>query len=196
MSYGVNAPQGLQLVSRDGSPYSGAALTLPIPSGYAANLFVGTPLMMSAQGYPILYVAGAGNPILGVAIGFNYILPNDLNPAPKSYWPANTVTKGAAPGSVAIVTDPEALWSIQLAAAQIDQSMVFNNLDIVNAGSGDTNTGLSQASGGAPANGNANYPLKVWGLDTSSTLNAATPLYQNILVKFNNCASRAGTAGV
>lgn len=212
MSYGVNAPQGLQLVSRDGAPYSGATLSLPLQAAYAANIFIGTPLMMDASGCPVVYLPVAGAnvqpPILGVAIGFNFILPNDLNPAPKSYWPANTVVKTGTTAYVTVATDPEALWSIQLAAGAINNpNYRFNNVTFIpgaanvgEVGSGNAVTGLSTAAADTPvASGTANnatFPLKIWDFDTSSTLNAATPLYQNIIVKFNNCASRAGTAAV
>jgi hypothetical protein len=194
MSYGVNAPTGLQVFTGDGQQTKAAPYAMRIASGYAANIFQGSPVMATNSGKIAIHPGDGSQPILGVAIGFQYLLPGDLNPAPKLYWPANTVTVGAADAICYVITDLDMLFSIQMTASA-DISAIFSNATIDAAGAGNTVTGISTCSLSTAVAGNANYPLKVYDIDPTIG-NKPGQQYNNVLVKFNNHVSRAGTVGI
>jgi hypothetical protein len=199
MSYGINAPTGLQVFTGDGQQTKAAPYAMRIASGYAANIFQGSPVMATNSGKIAIHPGDESQPILGVAVGFQYLLPGDLNPAPKLYWPANTVTVGAADAICYVITDLDMLFSIQMSDGAASVSAIFNNATIVNAGAGNPVTGISTCSLETAVAGNADYPLKVYDIDPTIGNFAATVAgqqYNNVLVKFNNHVSRAGTAGI
>ena len=72
MSYGTNAPQGLQPWSMlGGSAWNQKTNTYFIPSGYATSLFMGDPVVTVTTG--TIQIASTGsNPLVGVFWGFFY----------------------------------------------------------------------------------------------------------------------------
>lgn len=133
----ADTPVGASPVNADGSPYTGPLRSYDVDSSNGTAIFRGDFVAQEADGNITPATAGAGNDILGVAVGI------DIDPAEEKteypgYLPASTS------GSVLVAPAASAYFVIQedsvggtLAAA--DKGARANFV----AGSGSTLTGLS-----------------------------------------------------
>lgn len=221
MSYGTNAPQGLQPISMLGnSTWNNQTEAALIASGYAQNIFMGSPVYAVNDGTIGLATAGDGNPIMGVFWGCNYILPGGqviFSP----YWAANTVVVSPgypiATATAFIIVDPSVVYSIQTTdstvAANHPQgavtSDIYKNASLIAGG----------APGGDPISGISNWSLDIATIGTGATkqlkiigfqeipgnipgtVGATTVAgnltpYNNVLVTINNHYHKGGTGTV
>jgi hypothetical protein len=216
MSYGVNAPMGLQPVGTLGNAtWNNQTTTAYIASGYAQNIFQGTPVYPLADGTIGLATAGDANPIMGVFWGCNLIAENGQMVF-LPYWPANTVvTSPGYPIDVAtasIITDPNVIYNIQT-------TDTLDPNDPRGATVADVYANASLVAGAAPG-GNPSTGLSNWSLDVNTIGIGATkqlkivgfpeipvnPLaaagdatdakYNNVLVTINNHYFKGGTGTV
>lgn len=193
MSYGVNAPQGLQPQQhQNGSVWNDQLSPYKISDQYATSLFKGDPVTLGS-GY--LAIGVAGSAIMGVFWGCKYI--NSIGTYIFSpYWPASTATQGAAGADAFVVDDPTVLFNIQVSSTGLTQAEIGSNANFV-AGSGSTITGQSgyALDSTTIATGNATRNLKIVAL-TPNVSNAFGVLYNNALVKINNDIYNGGTGTV
>lgn len=112
MSYGVNAPFGLQPRRfLTGAPWNGATNTYFIASGYGTALFNGDPVIKLADGTIGIGVVNA-NPLLGVFQGCKYIDTNN-NEVQSPYWPAAQTILANTTVEAYVVDDPNVIFDIQ-----------------------------------------------------------------------------------
>lgn len=203
MSYGVNAPQGLQPSQYlNGSPWSGQTSSYSIASGYATSLFSGDPVYIANDGTIIKAVAGNGNPIMGVFYGVKYVDTTGTSQT-LPYWLAGTVTQNALVAEAAVVDDPNVLYDIQSTTTHGTGVLVqadLNSTYSIVLGAGSTRTGQSGASLGATDN-NAGSQLRLIRFTpnpTNLTAIANGAAFTNGLVLINNDPYKGGvgTAGV
>ena len=128
---------------KDNSPNTGGLTRYEIASGYASNIFQGTPVQMVGTGY--IEVAAAGQRVLGVAMGFEYVDAQGKVVQAK-YFPTGTT---APAGTKIYVLVNEA--TNMLYAVQSDEA-----LDQGDVGGIFTTTTLN---GGTVANGRSNVKL-------------------------------------
>jgi hypothetical protein len=142
MSYGQNAPCGLQAIkSLISATYNGQTSPYLIASGYTNNIFKGDLVVLNANGYITnIYDVGSTTyqttPALGVFNGCSYINQagqNPIDPASpgRMYWPANTATLNGVPAVADIIDDPNVIFNVQ--------------------SNGSSSTGITQAMIGATA---------------------------------------------
>lgn len=194
MTYGVNAPLGLQPCQYlDGTPWSGQTSEYQIASGYSTSLFTGDPVYYSANGTIVRATGGDGNPILGVFFGVKYADTSN-NPVFSPYWPANTVTYQTANATALIVDDPWVLYDIQ-SAGTIAAVDIFENANISFATPGSTLTGQSGAALNATLGTTATFQVKIIRF-TPNPKNAPGVAYNNVLVLINNNPYKGGTGTV
>lgn len=196
MSYGTNAPFGLQpRMHINGSVWTGQVNTYQIQDAYATSLFTGDPVTLSG-GYLVIGVAGSA--VIGVFQGCQYTTAASVVTfAP--YWPASTSTAQTA-GAVAFVCDDQSvLYDIQSnSATPIAQTDIGKNANFV-AAAGSTVTGQSgyALDYSTLATGNATRNLKVLAL-VPRPGNTFSTAYNNVYVLINNnvFGSGTGTVGV
>lgn len=133
----VNAPFGMKPAYHGGGGQLRTAVGT-IASGYAANIFTGSPVTLAADGTLQAVAAGVDNHIIGVFQGCQYVDANGKMQVSK-YWPTGTV----ATEIVAWYTDdPAIVYEIQadatLALADIGTQAPIDNV------TGSTVTGNSQ----------------------------------------------------
>ena len=193
MSYGTNAPQGLQpLKHSNGSVWNDQLSPYRVVDSYATSLFKGDPVTLGS-GY--LAVGVAGSAIIGVFWGCKYI--NTIGTYIFSpYWPASTATFNTAGAEAFVVDDPTVLFNIQTSGAGITQAEIGSNANFL-AGSGSTITGQSAYTLDSTtiATGNATRNLKIREL-TPNPLNAFGVTYNNAVVSINNDVYNGGTGTV
>lgn len=194
MSYGVNAPFGLQPYGYiTGGTYNGATNQYAIASGYNTDLFTGDPVYYAANGTIVRATAGDTNPWFGTFRGVKYTDANG-NFVFSPYWPANTVTFGAA-NAVALVTDdPNLLYNIQ-SAGTIAAADIFQNGNFDFGVAGSTRTGQSGARLAAATGTTATFQVKILAL-VPRVDNAFGVQFNNVLVLPNNNPYKGGTGTV
>jgi hypothetical protein len=164
-----NAPFGLRPINDNGTPFSGQGRLVRFPTGIAANVFLGDPLVYTgggdAYGVPDVGLASAGatNVVAGSFIG----LTNGPQAAGSA---AFTVTRDlpvyVQSGVLAyglVADDPNQLWAIQedgIGGAIAAGTGPGANGNLI-SGSGSTATGYSG-----------------WLLDSSTVSSSANPTYQ------------------
>lgn len=196
MSYGTNAPQGLQpRFYLSGANWNGALSEYQIVSGYATNLFSGDPVYCgngANDGAIVIATAGDGNPLLGVFMGCKYINSAGVQ-VYSPYWPASTATQGAVNATAFVVDDPNVIFDIQTAATPVGiaQSNIFSNGNL-SAGAGSTITGQSAWVLNATLNTTATFQVKLLRLTPVPT-NVASAAYNNVCVLINNHFFKGGT---
>ncbi len=196
MSYGTNAPFGLQPRKHlNGSAWTGQINGFLIQDSYATSIFTGDPVTLAA-GYLVIGVAGSA--IIGVFQGCKYTTAGGtVTFAP--YWPASTATLSSVGAAAFVCDDQTVLYDIQNSSATpIAQVNIGQNANFV-AGSGSTITGQSAYALDYTtlATGNATRNLKVIELVPRPGNTFSTP-YNNVYVLINNNLfnSGTGTAGV
>ena len=191
MTYGVNAPNGLQpLQSVVGGTWNEQTTQFIITAGYATSLFQGDPV--AAQADCSIGIGTAGNTIRGVFWGCQYYDVNN-NLVNSPYWPASTATYNSLPAIAFIIDDPWVKFNIQANATPgVVLADLNQNANFV-AGAGSTITGAS------------GYSLNVASINTTATLNlkilSFTPYpgnfaaagYNNVVCLINNHEYKGGT---
>lgn len=134
----------------------------PIASGYAANLFKGTPVLLVTAG--TIQVATVTNDFLGIFDGVEYT-DSTGKPCLSNYWPTGTVAADAM-AWVYGADDPDLVYDIQadgaVAATAVGAQADFTTAAI---GTGSTSTGLSAATLNATVEaGGAQGQLRIIGL--------------------------------
>lgn len=179
------APYGLRPVNLiGGQPYAGSTRLIKIASGYAANLFFGQPVSISADGVIVAAAVTTTAPatgVTGVFVGCTYTDPNLNIPVYKQYWPTGTVASDAY---AYVVDDPDIVMQVQADEA-VPQTALGANIALV-AASGNTSTGNSTtAADGSSVAVTSSLPLRIVGF-VESTTSTVGDAYTDILVKFNS----------
>jgi hypothetical protein len=198
MSYGTNAPKGLQPVRMlDGSAWTGALNSYQIVTTYATALYTGDPVTIGTSGY--LEVGVAGSPIVGVFAGVKYI---DSTGTAKfqSYWPGNPGVLTGSTVEALVIDDPNVVFTIQETSgtgtagtplALADRGLNANFLYTA----GTAATGQSAVSlNNATEADTSSLNLKILQLDP--TPGNAVGAFANWLVVINNHLYKAGVTGV
>lgn len=205
MSYGTNAPQGLQPRQYlNGTPWTGQVSPYSIQSGYNASIFSGDPVYVNAGGYIQLAIAGANNAasgIIGVFYGVKYVDTTGTSQT-LPYWAANTVTQGGLNAEGFVIDDYNVLYDIQSSNVAVNQGALNATANLV-AGAGSTRTGQSGWAVGA-ANNTAGDQVRLIRftpnpVNLSVITNAgASANFANYLVLLNNDPYKGaiGLAGV
>lgn len=187
------------LKSQSGNSMSGQVNLYFIPSTNAVNTFVGDAVTSETTGDTVAtggaglgimscVQAAAGNPLLGVVVGFS---TNPLNLNTPQYRTAST-------GRYVLVADsPDLVFEVQTSNGTLALGDVGNNANFaVAAGSLTTGTSGMTLDVGTVAT-TATLPLKIVGF-SQRVDNDNTSANSKVLVKFNNdqFAGGTGTAGV
>lgn len=144
MSYGINAPQGLQPISsvtggswtQKVTEYHISTTTANgITTGYATSIFTGDPVVFNTANTAATFVNTSGTialynptyadaapstfaqaPILGVFMGCEYLTPNlGVNNLVKSpYWPGATQVQAGSIIKAWVLDDPYAIFDVQI----------------------------------------------------------------------------------
>ena len=198
MTYGVNAPLGLQAVTYGSSaPWSGGFQVFNITPGQSPALYLGD-LVTFTNGQLVRYTAGGSSPC-GVFWGCTFTDPTGIVQIQK-YWPAAQAVKTGTYPVANVITDPNTIFSIQSSAA-FAWSNLDKNADVTFATNGSTLTGQSgMMLDYTTVATTATLPLHVIGFDTvpgNAPLPGGTSVaYANVLVKLNNTTINAGATGV
>jgi hypothetical protein len=198
MSYGTNAPKGLQPVRKlDGSAWSGALNEYPILSTYATALYNGDPVTTLADG--TIGVGVAGSPILGVFQGVKYIDSTGVAKF-QAYWPGNPgILTGTTPVAL-VIDDPNVVYTIQETSgtgtagtplALADRGLNANFL--YTAGSAATGQSAVSLNNATEADTNT-LNLKIIALDP--TPGNVVGNFANWLVALNDTRYRSGITGI
>lgn len=208
MSYGTNAPQGLQPYSMlSGACWNQQTSQYLLASGYGTPLYQGDPVTILNNG--TIGIGVAGSAIVGVFWGVRYQDTSGtlIN---STYWAASTTTfnpggGGAIPATAFIIDDPYVLFNIQCTGTNLVSGSV-NTINVT-----DLNLNYNFISGtGSTISGQSAYALNNASAATTATLNlklvSLTPAvnnsfgltYNNGLVLINNHIYKGGTgtAGV
>lgn len=206
MSYGVNAPQGLQPRRYlNGATWTQQTNDYPILSGYGTSLFVGDPVTLLNNG--TIGIGTAGNAIVGVFMGCRY---QDINGnyVFSPYWPASTVTwnpggTGNVNAAGVVADDPNILFDIQCSGT----AAITGDVNTIKIGELNYNYNFHSAAG-STISGQSGYYLDLASQATTATLNLKliklTPAvnnsfgltFNNGLVLINNHIYKGGTGTV
>ena len=147
----VSAPYGLKPVNLiGGQVYTGSTRNLPVQYGYAANIFYGDPVTLTA-GYVTLpsLPVNSTNTIVGYFAGCSYTSPVTKQKLFSQYYPTGTL---AGDIQAIIVDDPDVL--LQVAATTTAGNVVIGSFSSILVGAnvvggtqvGSTTTGNSGLS--------------------------------------------------
>lgn len=175
MSYPtIDGPYGLKPVNiLGGQVDAGSTRMVPIASGYAANLFYGDIVQLSAGTAIITTMSAASSPAtpvagtIGVFMGCEYTVPATQQRIRSQYWPTGTVAQDAVayvlddPRAVfkaAVITQGTSLANTGTTIGYMSQNFVGTNAYVVAGNAGSTASGNSALalSGGVVTNGTGN----------------------------------------
>ena len=193
----ISAPYGLKPVNEIGGlPYAGSTRMVPIATGYAANIFFGDVVKLSAgtaiqdtytpATAPTTPIPG----VIGIFVGCEYTLAATGQRIRAQYWPSGTVAQDAV---AYVVDDPRvvikvvmgsqatALANTSSGVGYASQQFVGTNVYPLYGNTGNTLTGDSavSVSGGVVTNGTGNTrgvaaaPLRVVGLVPETAVTVA-----------------------
>lgn len=198
MSYGTNAPKGLEPVRMaDGSAWTGAMNSYQIATTYASTIFTGDPVTVANTGF--IERGAAGSAIVGVFMGVKWI---DATGRARfeSYWPGNPGVLTGSTVEALVIDDPNVVFTIQetnnLGAAGTPLALADRGL---NANflytAGNTATGQSAVSlDNSTEATTATLNLKILQLDP--TPGNAVGNFANWLVMINNHLYKGGVTGI
>ena len=175
----TSMPFGLRPVAHtSGAPIRVEELT--IASGYAANIFEGTPVKIHTDG--TINVAAAGDRMIGCFRGCKYT-DSEGRPRVTNRWVSGTVSTDA----VALVTrDPEIVYEIQGGALAVaDIGTMADHTGV----SGNSTTGLSSTTLDT-VSASVEASFQVVGISKRPG-NAASDTYTVVLVKIAEHQDRA-----
>lgn len=198
MSFGTNAPQGLQPVRKlDGSAWTSSLNSYQIVTTYADSMFTGDPVTIGTDGYLARGVAGSA--IVGVFMGVKY---TDSTGTVKfmPYWPGNPGVQTGSTVEALVLDDPNLVFSIQetngsgaagTPLALADRGLNANFLYTA----GNTATGQSAVSLNNATEANTiTLNLKI--IDLDPTPGNALGSFANWLVTVNNHLYKGGVTGI
>lgn len=198
MSYGTNAPKGLQPVRKlDGSAWTSALNTYQIATDYATALYTGDPVAVASSGY--LAVGAAGSAITGVFMGVKYI---DSTGTAKfqAYWPGNPGVLTGSTVEALVIDDPNVVYTIQetnaAGAAGTPLALADRGLNanfLYTAGSAATGQSAVSLNNASEAD-TSTLNLKI--IDLDPTPGNAVGAFANWLVTINSSLYKAGVTGV
>ena len=198
MSFGTNAPQGLQPVRKlDGSAWTSSLNDYQIVTTYASSMFTGDPVTIGSDGYLARGVAGSA--IVGVFMGVKY---TDSTGTAKfmPYRPGNPGVQTGSTLEALVLDDPNLVFSIQetngsgaagTPLALADRGLNANFLYTA----GNTATGQSAVSlNNATEADTSSLNLKI--IDLDPTPGNALGSFANWLVTVNNHLYKGGVTGI
>ena len=198
MSFGTNAPQGLQPVRKlDGSAWTSSLNSYQIVTTYASSMFTGDPVTIGSDGYLARGVAGSA--IVGVFMGVKY---TDSTGTVKfmPYWPGNPGVQTGSTVEALVLDDPNLVFSIQetngsgaagTPLALADRGLNANFLYTA----GNTATGQSAVSlNNTTEADTSSLNLKI--IDLDPTPGNVLGSFANWLVTVNNHLYRGGVTGI
>lgn len=200
MTYGVNAPLGLQAATYGNSaPWSGGLQVFNINLNYGTGLYLGD-LVSLVNGYVIQYNPAnqATVPAQGVFWGCTFTDPSGIVQIQK-YWPAAQAVKAGTFPVANVITDTNTVFTIQSTAAYAWADIGKNaNVSLATPGSAATGYSGMQLNQGSLAT-TTTLPLHVISFDTFPG-NAPAPggtsaPFANLFVKLNNSSFSAGAIG-
>lgn len=183
----------------NGAPYNGQCNTYFIPLANAVNTFVGDPVKADATGDTVaagglalgiqsVVQAAAGDPIIGVIVGFA-VVPTNLN-TPQF----RTASTGRY---VLVADDPNILYEGEVSGTTLTAADIGLNTNII-VGVGSIVSGNSAVSvSGTAAAVTATLQLRLMGFTQRPDNEVGNPAAK-VLVRINNHQHAAGTgvAGV
>lgn len=198
MSYGTNAPKGLQPVRKlDGSAWTSSLNDYQIDPTYASSLFTGDPVTVGSDGYLARGVAGSA--IVGVFMGVKYIDSSNVAKF-QAFWPGNPGVLTGSTVEALVIDDPNVVFTIQetdgsgnagTPLALADRGLNANFLYTA----GSTATGQSAVSlNNASEADTISLNLKI--IDLDPTPGNAVGNFANWLVTINNHLYKGGVTGV
>lgn len=193
----VSRVNGLNPVKNlTGASNTGQVNTYFIPSGNAANVFVGDPVKADTTGDTVaaggmalgvqsVVPAAAGDAILGVVVGFA-VNPLNLN-TPQ-------FRAGSTGRYVLVCDDLNQVYEVQASGTTTIDQVGLNANIVVGAGSTATGTSGVQLDS-ATAAVTATLPLKILGFSQRPDNDNTSP-QAKVMVKINNSQLANATAGV
>jgi hypothetical protein len=176
----------------NGSPFINAQNRYRVAADNSTNVFQGDVVKPLASGTIGRAVANTSTPVVGVFNGCFYTDPTTQKPTFKNFLPSSI----NASDLVAFVIDaPDTVFEVN-ANAVFGVADIFKNFSINNV-TGNTATGISLVQLDVANSGTASTFL-VQALDISGDVfnSDVTVSNANILVRINNHAYKAGTAGL
>lgn len=202
MSYGTNAPWGLQPVRyMNGAAWNDQVTPYLLPSGFAANLFRQDPATPdpAITGKVKLALQGDGNAIIGAFMGFQWVDANTGQVVFSDRWLNGTVTQGGLDAIAFIADDPMLVFNMQATAGTttILTADLLRNASLA-AGAGNASTSLSgwsinQTTIGAGATKQVKIIRFVPTVDGTNVSGLA---FNNVECIINNHYFKAGVASV
>ena len=176
----------------NGSPFINAQNRYRVAADNSTNVFQGDVVKPLASGTIGRAIANTSTPVVGVFNGCFYTDPTTQKPTFKNFLPSSI----NASDLVAFVIDaPDTVFEVN-ANAVFGVADIFKNFSINNV-TGNTATGISLVQLDVANSGTASTFL-VQALDISGDVfnSDVTVSNANILVRINNHAYKAGTAGL
>ena len=176
----------------NGSPFINAQNRYRVAADNSTNVFQGDVVIPFASGTIGRAVANTSTPAVGVFNGCFYTDPTTQKPTFKNFLPSSI----NASDLVAFVIDaPDTVFEVN-ANAVFGVADIFKNFSINNV-TGNTATGISLVQLDVANSGTASTFL-VQAIDISGDVfnSDVTVSNANILVRINNHAYKAGTAGL
>jgi len=176
----------------NGSPFINAQNRYRVAADNSTNVFQGDVVKPLASGTIGRAIANTSTPVVGVFNGCFYTDPTTQKPTWKNYLPGSTV----ASDIIAFVIDgPDTVFEIN-ADGVFAVADIFKNFSINNV-TGNTATGISLVQLDV-ANSGTDSTFLVQAIDISGDVfnSDVTVSNANILVRINNHAYKAGTAGL
>jgi len=176
----------------NGSPFINAQNRYRVAADNSTNVFQGDVVKPLASGTIGRAVANTSTPVVGVFNGCFYTDPTTQKPTFKNFLPSSI----NASDLVAFVIDaPDTVFEVN-ANAVFGVADIFKNFSINNV-TGNTATGISLVQLDVANSGTASTFL-VQAIDISGDVfnSDVTVSNANILVRINNHAYKAGTAGL
>lgn len=201
MSYGTNAPFGLQpRLHKNGSIWNGQLTSYPLASGYNQSIFTGDPVYIAnidpiasgtRQSSIVVAGQGNGNTIAGVFMGVKYYSAAGagLGQGTATFvpsWSAGTRTLNDLPAEALICDDPTVIYDIQAdqtLATGVGLNDLFQNAAVI-IPAGDALSGQSRATLGT-LTPQADGQLKILSF-TQNPKNKPGTQFNNVLVSLNN----------
>jgi len=176
----------------NGSPFINAQNRYRVAADNSTNVFQGDVVKPFASGTIGRAIANTSTPVVGVFNGCFYTDPTTQKPTFKNFLPSSI----NASDLVAFVIDaPDTVFEVN-ANAVFGVADIFKNFSINNV-TGNTATGISLVQLDVANSGTASTFL-VQAIDISGDVfnSDVTVSNANILVRINNHAYKAGTAGL
>lgn len=210
MTYGVNAPNGLQPVNHGaGHTWNGQTNIYAITATYASAMYTGDTVSLSTAGTVIQGTASTS--LLGVFWGCEYQVNTNKLTIRFPYWPGNPgVVSGTQPVAF-VIDDPRVRFTVQEASTAgasgtpLTQAVIGNNGNIVlstgNTANGQSRAFVDNSTTATTLVGN----VKFVALDPTIQLGVASTVgtpggsqtigtaFQNWIVEINNDVYKAGS---